>query len=69
MTYENAIAQLNSIVQKLSSQTVPLSEATKLFEEGMKLIKFCYQEIKVTKGKVFEIKEELNSLNMEECDL
>ena len=66
MTYENAIEKLSQIVEKLSSQTVPLSEATALFEEGMKLIKFCYQEIKVTKGKVFEIKEELGKLKMEE---
>lgn len=66
MTYENAIEKLSQIVEKLSSQTVPLSEATALFEEGMKLIKFCYQEIKLTKGKVFEIKEELGKLKMEE---
>ncbi len=66
MTYENAIEKLSNIVEKLSSQTVPLADATALFEEGMNLIKFCYQEIKTVKGKVFEIKEELGHLKMEE---
>ena len=42
MTYENAIEKLSEIIEKLSSESVPLSEATSLFEEGMKLIKYCY---------------------------
>lgn len=68
MTYEIAIQKLGDIVEKLSSQSLPLSHATSLFEEGMELIKFCYNELKVTKGKIFEIKKELDKLKLEEME-
>ncbi len=68
MTYEIAIQKLGDIVEKLSSQSLPLSQATSLFEEGMDLIKFCYNELKVTKGKIFEIKKELDKLKLEEME-
>lgn len=68
MTYEEAIKKLTDIVDRLSSETVPLAEASGLFEEGMKLIKFCYGLVKETKGKVMEIKQELSQLKMEECN-
>ncbi len=68
MTYEIAIQKLGDIVEKLSSQSLPLSQATSLFEEGMELIKFCYNELKVTKGKIFEIKKELDKLKLEEME-
>ena len=68
MIYEIAIQKLGDIVEKLSSQSLPLSQATSLFEEGMELIKFCYNELKVTKGKIFEIKKELDKLKLEEME-
>lgn len=68
MTYENAIKKLGEIIEKLSSESVPLAEATTLFEEGLSLMKYCYSEIKVVKGKVYEIKEELGKLKLEEND-
>lgn len=68
MTYENAIKKLGEIIEKLSSESVPLAEATALFEEGLYLMKYCYSEIKVVKGKVYEIKEELGKLKLEEND-
>lgn len=66
MTYEKAIQQLGEIVEKLSSESLPLSQATSLFEEGMKLIKFCYEQLKSSQGKIFEIKIQLDKLKMEE---
>lgn len=66
MTYESAIKKLGEIIEKLSAESVPLAEATELFEEGLSLMKYCYGEIKVVKGKLFEIKEELGRLKLEE---
>ena len=68
MTYEIAIQKLSEIVEKLSSQSLPLSQATKLFEEGLDLIKFCNQQLKTTKGKILEIKQELDKLKLEESE-
>lgn len=66
LTYEQAIKKLSDIVEKLSSQSVPLSEASKFFEEGGELIKFCYSSLKTVKGKLLEIKNTLDGLKMEE---
>ncbi len=68
MTYEIAIQKLSEIVEKLSSQSLPLSQATQLFEEGLDLIKFCNQQLKTTKGKILEIKQELDKLKLEESE-
>lgn len=68
MTYEEAIKRLNQITEALSGEAVPLSQATALFEEGTTLVKFCYEQLKTTKGKLFEIKKELDGLKMEESD-
>ncbi len=68
MTYETAIQKLGEIVEKLSAESLPLSQASTLFEEGMGLIKFCYEQLKVTKGKIFEIKKELDKLKLEEME-
>ena len=68
MTYEIAIQKLSEIVEKLSSQSLPLLQATQLFEEGLDLIKFCNQQLKTTKGKILEIKQELDKLKLEESE-
>lgn len=68
MTYEIAIQKLSEIVEKLSSKSLPLSQATQLFEEGLDLIKFCNQQLKTTKGKILEIKQELDKLKLEESE-
>ena len=66
LTYEQAIKKLSDIVEKLSSQSVPLSEASKLFEEGGELIKFCYAAVENGSGKLIEIKDAVDGLKVEE---
>lgn len=66
MKYEEAIKELEDIINKLNSTSLPLEEAKKIFTRGKELMKFCYGEIKEVKGKIFEIKEELGALLEEE---
>ncbi len=66
MKYEEAIKELEEIIEKLNSSSLPLEEAKKLFERGRELSKFCYKEVKEVKGKVYEIKEEMGALIEEE---
>ena len=40
-TFEQAMKQLEQIVQDLESQDLPLEKAIKKFEEGIQLSKFC----------------------------
>ncbi|MEA4832359.1 Exodeoxyribonuclease 7 small subunit [bioreactor metagenome] len=43
MKFEEAMAKLEAIVKSLESQTAPLDETLKLFEEGVGLVKICNQ--------------------------
>lgn len=62
MIYEDAVKELDEIVKKLNSEALPIEEAKKLFERGKDLSKFCYEQVKGLKGKIFELKEELGKL-------
>lgn len=69
MKYEEAVKELDEIVKKLSSGETNMEEASKLFERGKTLLKFCFENVKQLKGKVYEIKEELGALLEEEVEL
>jgi len=69
MKFEEAIKELEEINKKLSSDSLPIEEAKKLFERGKELSKICYENVKDIKGKILEIKEELGILIEEEVDL
>ncbi|MBQ9790252.1 MAG: exodeoxyribonuclease VII small subunit [Clostridia bacterium] len=62
MTYEEAIKRLEEISQALSSDSVSLDEAVKLFEESTKLSKICFETIKNVETKVSLIKKELDEI-------
>jgi len=66
MKYEEAVKELEEIINKLNMASLSIEEAKKLFERGNVLMKFCYNEVKEVKGKIYEIKEELGALLEEE---
>ena len=43
--FEQALARLEEIVRKLDSGDAPLDESLSLFEEGVKLVKFCSDKL------------------------
>ncbi|AMX82946.1 exodeoxyribonuclease VII small subunit [Geobacillus subterraneus] len=45
MTFEEAMKQLEAIVEKLEEGNVPLEEAIAFFQEGMKLSKLCHDKL------------------------
>ena len=49
ITFEQALQELETIVQRLESGKVELSEAVKAYERGMKLKKLCEQELSQAK--------------------
>jgi len=51
-TFEQAMKQLEQIVQELESGDQPLETAIEKFEEGVKLSKFCTQKLDETEKRI-----------------
>ena len=66
MTYEEAIKELENIIEKLEDSTLPLKEAQELFERANILAKFSQEELSKTTGKLYQIKKELDTISEEE---
>ncbi len=50
--FEDAIKRLEEIVELLDNKDVELENALKLFEEGVRLVKFCSGKLDETKKKI-----------------
>lgn len=55
LTYEEALAELQSIVEVLESEQNPLEEAMMLFERGQALVKKCGVALESAQLKVQKI--------------
>ena len=51
-TFEQAMKQLEQIVQDLDSGDMPLEKAIKTFEEGIQLSKFCSEKLDETEKRI-----------------
>lgn len=51
-TYEKALKNLEDIVKEIESGDLPLEQAIKKFEEGIRLSKFCSQILDETEQKI-----------------
>lgn len=50
--FEKALSELEEIVRALESGDLPLDEALKAFEKGMKLARFCSDKLEEAEKKV-----------------
>jgi len=50
--FEDALNKLEKIVSKLEEGDIPLEESLKLFEEGIRLSRFCNQKLDEAEKKV-----------------
>ena len=50
--FEIAFQQLEKIVQRLESEELPLDESLQLFEEGIRLSRFCHQRLAEVEKKI-----------------
>jgi exodeoxyribonuclease VII small subunit len=51
-SFEDAMAQLEKIVEALETGDLPLETAIKKFEEGVRLSKFCFDKLEHTEKKI-----------------
>lgn len=70
LSFEQALARLEETVQTLESGGLDLAEATRLYEEGMKLGRICSEMLAATKLKISRIQtsygEQMRMLEQEE---
>ena len=55
MTFEQALSQLDETVRALETGDLPLSEATTLYERGMRLARLCSEKLEAAQLKISQI--------------
>lgn len=50
--FEKSFQQLEKIVQRLEAEEMPLDESLQLFEEGIRLSRFCHQRLEEVEKKI-----------------
>jgi exodeoxyribonuclease VII small subunit len=55
MTFEEAERELQQIVERLESGSVPLDDAVALWERGEELYRLCRERLDAAQGKVEEL--------------
>ncbi|HJW95879.1 MAG TPA: exodeoxyribonuclease VII small subunit [Thermoanaerobaculia bacterium] len=50
--FEKSFQQLESIVKRLEAEELPLDEALQLFEDGIRLSRFCNQKLEEVEQKI-----------------
>lgn len=53
--FEEALAKLSEINEKLSAEDVSLEDSVKLFKEGVELTKFCQKKLDEAKQEIEQI--------------
>lgn len=58
LTYEKAVAELNSLVEKVESRNSSFAEIETDIKRAMELIRFCKEELKGYKERFDKLQEE-----------
>jgi len=52
MDFEKSLTRLEDVVKRLEQPNLPLTDAMKLFEEGLQLAQKCQQQLQEAEGRV-----------------
>lgn len=58
ITFEEALKKLETIVSKLEENTVTLEDSVNLYEEGMKLSKYCSEILDKAELRIEKVNEQ-----------
>ena len=64
-TFEKDLKQLEDVVAKLEQGDLPLDEAMKLFQDGMRLSKLCSQRLSTVEQEIKKLVAEGDKLRLE----
>ena len=68
-TFEEALKNLESIVDSMESGETPLAELVEKFEEGNKLLKICQKRLKDAELRIEVLKREGKEPDVEQFEL
>jgi len=71
LSFEEAMSQLEEIVEQLEKGDVPLEKAISYYQEGMKLSKLCHDKLTNVQEKMTQIlneQDELEPFHIQEDD-
>lgn len=69
MSFEEALLELEGIVEKLEKGQLPLDESLMLFEKGIKLVRECNDKLKNAQQKVEQLIEENGEMRTEKFEV
>jgi exodeoxyribonuclease VII small subunit len=54
-TFEQALQQLEQIIQKLEKGELPLEDSLALYEDGIRLSRLCHGKLEEAEGKIAQL--------------
>ena len=54
-SFEAALKQLEDVVQKLEKGELPLEDSLRLYEDGIRLSRFCHAKLEEAEGKIEQL--------------
>lgn len=58
LSFEDALARLEEIVENLEAENISLEESVKLYEEGIELSKSCTQTLEQAELRIEKVNEQ-----------
>ncbi len=58
-SFEDSVAQLESIVEEMESDELPLDKLLVRYEEGAKLVKACEEKLQSAEARIAQLEETL----------
>jgi exodeoxyribonuclease VII small subunit len=59
ISFEDAVEKLDSIVEEMESDDLPLDKMLVSYEEGAKLVKLCEEKLKAAETRITQLEENL----------
>jgi len=59
ISFEDAVDELDSIVEEMESDDLPLDKMLVSYEEGAKLVKLCEEKLKAAERRITQLEENL----------
>lgn len=57
ISFEDAVGKLESIVEELESDELPLDKLLVRYEEGAKLVKSCEEQLQAAEARITQLEE------------